>query len=629
MRYDEILGLVPGLKYRMQDSPGLWLFLVELLFWAVVVLLTVALFRLRPRLLENVEVRLVEVSQHQRFWRVGFALLVVLVRLALLPLVPIPAPVIHDEFSYLLASDTFAHGRLTNPASPMWMHFESFHINVQPTYQSMYPPAQGMALALGQKLTGIPWTGVLLTTAIMCSAIYWMLLGWMSPSWAWLGGVFACARFGIFSYWMNSYWGGSVAAIGGALVLGALPRLRSSLKAQTGLILAAGLLILANSRPLEGLLFSIPILISAAIVIVRSGRTNWRSTVKAMLPAAALLVIGAGWMLYYNWRGTGNALLMPYYVNFKEYHISNPYLFQKPNPIPQYRHLSMRTFYVWHEYVDVLRLKYAVGYLVSYKANAYYAFFAWPFLLLMGPGVYAMWHSEMRVVLLSLGLLAADLFSRIWPPFPQYVSPALGAIFLLFLFSLRRFRSSRSEYAIWGSRAAVMVLAVWFISPVAEMLRDPFRTGPSILGTKGDGYAYFTLPMDIERERIQSELTARSGKHLVIVRYPLRDLPGHEWVYNEADIDQAKVIWARDMGYWGNQELVNYYPDRQIWYVDRGDSLHRVLPYDQVTAPVKLAFELAALDDSRAVANGGKRALPPLAGAAGRTQEAISAALPR
>src|SRR5947207_12088089 len=93
----------------------------------------------------------------------------------------------------------------------------------------------------------------------MCTAITWMLQGWLSPEWALLGGVLAILRYGVFGYWADSYWGGALGAIGGALVLGALPRIKQRQRVQDALLMALGLVILASSRPYEGFVFSLPV----------------------------------------------------------------------------------------------------------------------------------------------------------------------------------------------------------------------------------------------------------------------------------------------------------------------------------------------------------------------------------
>src|SRR6188768_851222 len=102
---------------------------------------------------------------------------------------PLPAPQFHDEFSYLLAGDTFAHGRLTNPSHTLWEFFETFQVIQQPTYMSKYPPGQGLVLALGQVLTGEPVVGVWISTALACAALWWALAGFVPRRWATIGAV--------------------------------------------------------------------------------------------------------------------------------------------------------------------------------------------------------------------------------------------------------------------------------------------------------------------------------------------------------------------------------------------------------------------------------------------------------
>ncbi len=195
---------------------------------------------------------------------VAVIVLAIVVRLLALPFLHVPEPRSHDEFSYILAGETFAMGRLTNPTPPLWQFFETEHELSVPTYMSKYPPLQGFVIAAGI-LLGNKWIGILLNFGLMCGAIYWMACGFVPMRWALLTALLPLVHPGIASYWVNSYFGGSVAAVGGALAFGASSRLARKISVGNENWFVVGAAIMANSRPFEGALTAF-VAFSAAII---------------------------------------------------------------------------------------------------------------------------------------------------------------------------------------------------------------------------------------------------------------------------------------------------------------------------------------------------------------------------
>ena len=496
-------------------------------------------------------------------------------RLALLPRLPVPVPGIHDEYSYLLLGDTLAHGRLANPPHPMWMSFETFHVNWFPTYSSKYPPAQGAVLALGQ-LLGHPWIGVLLSVAAMCAAILRMFQAWLPAKWAFLGAVFVALKFGIASYWINSYWGGAVAATGGAVVLGAMPRIVRHARTRDALLLGLGISILANSRPYEGLLLSIPA--AGWFLWWLAGKTKSPATVRTRMvsifaPLAIVLLLTVGFMGYYNRRLTGNAFLFPYALNSRTYRTTGLFLWDRPKEPIQYNNEQFEDFYNGWEREDYQNTWPDVLKVSAEKLTRTGSTYFWWGALLLLPGLpFVFLDRKMRLPLLIFLIGTAGFLVLIWS-MPHYAAALTSVIFLLLVQAIRHLHTIRFRGRPLG---LVLSWAVFFL-----LIAD---VGLSVKNHVCDALEW-TCQGDPSRAAIAKKLAQTKGKHLVMVRYEEDHNLHDEWVYDGAEIDAAKVLWARELDPAQNAKLFGYFKDRQVWLVEPDTDNTELIPYSPPAVP--------------------------------------------
>jgi hypothetical protein len=481
----------------------------------------------------------------------------------LLPVIGIPEPRINDEYSYLLMADTFSHHRLTNPTPAAWQHFETFHVNVRPTYHSKYPVAQGLVLTLGQLLFHQPWVGVYLSTALLCGAICWTLQAFVPRGWALLGGVLAVVRIALFSYWANSYWGGSVAALGGALALGAVVRMSDVGRSRRDRLLlscsfASGLLILATSRPYEGLAFSTPLFGYFGYCLIRErGRKHF--VPDSLLPVAMIGTLAVLGMGYYNHITTGNTLLMPYVLNYRTY-------WPLPALIGEGENAKVQL-------TDPVFVKFLKASIQDY---GYQKTRTIPGLLsLEGKRLAEDWFFYVGLALtfpVSIGLLSCLIRSRlriavlVWLSTtialalctysaPHYAAMATIAVFVFATEGLRYLWQQRQR----GERAFVIGVVITVL--VASVAR---QTGMSVINTR--------FRFENQRRLITEQLEKKPGLHLVLVSYDLeRHFPGNELVHNGADFNSAKILWARSKGLGNDVDLCHAYSARTFWVVHSDD----------------------------------------------------------
>jgi hypothetical protein len=488
----------------------------------------------------------------------------------------IATPTVHDEFSYLLAADTFAQGRLTNPTHPMWVHFENIHIIHHPTYMSKYPPGQGAILAIGQVLTGYPIVGVWLSMGLMCAAICWMLHAWVPPRWALFGGLLAMLNptIGISGDWAQSYWGGALAATGGAIVLGGMRYLIEAPKFHHALLTGVGAAILANSRPFEGLILCLCVGAILAWECFWKRGLVLRSLLRQIVVPVFLIVgMCIVWVGYYNLRVTNSPIRMPYQVHEATYGAAPLFVWQKPVPTPEYQHSRSREFHINFELPIYTDKRSWSGFFRVNLAEAV-AYFEQTYTILMVP------------LLVNLRTLLCLILRTHWPriALTTYLIVAIGIML--------------QTYAYIHYWAPVAALNYYFVVQAMRLWRrNSQRVGHMVLPVMMCLAAILliarvsqrsmaeatSLSPAVQRANLLARLESLPGKHLVLVSYGADYSIHREWVYNGANIDAAKVVFAHHMDSNRNCELARYFKDRWSWslLVEHENETVKLEPFPQ------------------------------------------------
>jgi hypothetical protein len=503
-------------------------------------------------------------------------ILPIALRLMLLPRCPVPTPSGSDDFSYILLGDTLRSFRLTNPPHPLPQFFEAIFVLQEPSYSSIYPLGQGIALALGRWLFGEFWLGVLFSIGILSALCYWMLRAWTTPAWALAGGLLAVIEFGPLNQWTNTYWGGGVSAIAGCLVFGALPRLADTGKARYLVLLGAGLGLQLLTRPFEFLL-----LLLCVLLFLLSGLRNvsWRRGAKHCVVIVLVLMPFAALTLAQNKAVTGNWTTLPYMLSRYQYGVPATFTIQ-PNPTPHRaltaeQDLDYRAQAAIHGDGKDTPARFLQRFLFRLR---YYRFFLLPPLYLAALA-FLFSIRKFRFAWVVTTLLIFAIGTNFYPFFyPHYVAALTCLFVLVSVKGLEWLAGLRLRGSPVGREISVLVVLLcaaqflfWYGLHAFsnEELWPVFRYETWNFINYGDPEGRIAINGQLARER---------GKQLVFVHYwPQHRF--HEWIHNEANIDAARVVWAGDLGAAENEKLLRSYPDRKAWLLEPDAQPPKLTPY--------------------------------------------------
>ena len=328
--------------------------------------------------------------------------------------------------------------------------------------------------------------------------------------------------------------------------------------------MAIGLVLLAISRPFEGLLLCIPVGVATLIRLSRQPPVRNTSFWRIVAPAAGVLVPFMFALGYYNDRVTGNPLRLPYMEHARQYGVARVLLLQDSRPEPEYRHSVLRDFYVDSEYATY-RIDAHVRRLVTARKGQAAD---------VGQNVSRLWSVRFTVRLAVRPAAQPD----------HALCPGACVFVFGFIAALETWGFSHYTAPVAGLVYLVVVQGFRCISFFAARVDDRSRIDSTMARRLHIGPRFTIAPSMHEAPRpwaavragIESELRSDGHRHLVVVRYGPEHKVHEEWVYNEADIDGAQIVWAREMGPEMQARLFDYFADRTVWLLEENGAAPRL-----------------------------------------------------
>jgi len=165
---------------------------------------------------------------------------------------------------------------------------------------------------------------------------------------------------------------------------------------------------------------------------------------------------------------------------------------------------------------------------------------------------------------------------------PHYLAPFTAAFYAIGLQAMRHLRLWSPEGRPVGMTMVRLTVTVCFVMAGLRLCAEPLHLNLRLAEWPASEWNvkwYGPGQFGTERAHIEAGLERLPGRQLVIVRYSPDHYPFDEWVYNAADIDGSKVIWAREMDPANDLELIHYYKDRKVWLVQPDKQPAEISPY--------------------------------------------------